>query len=124
MRATTALLAALAAALGAAGPALGQQPPLREDAMGELAMDLTVGERKSLCPCPVSGLVCDDTSVVKLVDAGAGPSLEGLKPGTTTCSLYGPNRIKRIYRVTVRKAEDKKDPAPAKPQPGPGGQGR
>lgn len=123
MRAT-ALLGAVALALGVAGLALAQQPPPPGDAMAELSMDLTVGERKSLCPCPVSGLVCDDPSIVRLVEGPGGTSLEGVKPGTTVCSLYGPNRIRRTYRVTVRRPDEEKDPGSAKPAPAPGDRGR
>ncbi len=86
---------ALLAALGTAGLALAQ------GGQGEIALILGVGEKSSLCPCPVSGLVCDDASLVKLVDDPAGQSLEGVKPGSTLCSLQGPNRIRRTYRVTV-----------------------
>lgn len=98
---------ALAAALGAAGLALAQAPP-PADPMGEVALELKVGETKSLCPCPVSGLMCDDPSLVKLTEDSSGQSLEGLKPGTTLCSLQGPNRVKRMYRVTVLERGKKK----------------
>ncbi len=87
---------ALAAALGTAGLSLAQDKP-----QGEIALVLGVGEKTSLCPCPVSGLVCDDASLVKLLDDPDGQSLEGVKPGSTLCSLLGPNRIRRTYRVTV-----------------------
>jgi hypothetical protein len=90
---------ALLAALAAAGSALAQEPPR------ETPLDLEVGERKSLCPCPVSQLICDDPSLVRLVEGSAGQSLEGVKAGTTLCSLQGPNRIKRTYRVTVTKPD-------------------
>jgi hypothetical protein len=85
-----AILAALAAGL-----ALAQQTPQGEP------LQVKVGERKSLCPCPVSGFMCDDPSLVNLVQDAGGQSLEGVKPGSTVCSLYGPNRIKRVYAVTV-----------------------
>lgn len=90
---------ALLAALAAAGGALAQ-----EAARGT-PLDLEVGERKSLCPCPVSQLICDDPSLVRLVESQAGQSLEGVKPGTTLCSLQGPNRVRRTYRVTVTRPE-------------------
>lgn len=87
-----ALLAALAAALAFAAEA---------PAPGEIPLQLRVGEATSLCPCPVSRFICDDASLVKLVDEPAGQSLVGLKPGTTLCSLSGPDRARRFYRVTV-----------------------
>lgn len=97
---------ALLAALAAAGGALAQATPA-----GDTPLDLEVGERKSLCPCPVSQFMCDDPSLVRLVEGTAGQSLEGVKPGSTLCSLQGPNRIKRTYRVTVTRpsAGDKGD---------------
>lgn len=94
MRATLALIAALAA-----GTAAAQQPP--PEPTGELALELKVGERKSVCPCPVSGLVCDDPSLVKVVEGTSDVFLEGVKPGSTLCSLTGPNFVRRTYRVKV-----------------------
>ncbi len=90
---------ALAAALGAAGLALAQPPP--PEPMQELTLQLKVGERASLCPCPVSGLICDDPSLVRIVEAPEAVYLEGVKAGSTLCGLIGPNRIRRTYRVTV-----------------------
>jgi len=89
---------ALSAALAAAGLALAQQAP--PGGGGEIALELKPGEAKSLCPCPVSRLLCDDPALVKLVEDAAGQSLEGVKPGTTVCSLDGPTG-RRVYRVTV-----------------------
>ena len=100
---------ALAAALAGAGLAAAQQPPPKDEPMRELALELTVGQRKSVCPCPVRGLVCDDPSLVKIVEGPADVSLEGVKPGSTLCSLTGPNFVRRTYRVTVVEA-----PAPEK----------
>ncbi|HEU4384309.1 MAG TPA: hypothetical protein VFR85_12530 [Anaeromyxobacteraceae bacterium] len=91
----------LAAALAAAGLAVAQQPPPKDEPMRELALNLAVGQRMSVCPCPVRGLVCDDPSLVKIVEEPAEVYLEGLKPGTTLCSLTGPNAVRRTYRVTV-----------------------
>ena len=103
----------------------GQQPAPGGDSAGEIALSLKVGERASLCPCPVSGLRCDDASLVKMVEDAAGQGLEGVKPGTTLCSLYGPNRFRRTYRVTVRAPqEDEKAPDRGREGPAPGEPGR
>ncbi len=91
---------ALLAAIGAATLALAQETPPRGDLASEIPLEVTVGETTSLCPCPVSRLVCDDASLVKLVENPSGQSLEGVKPGATVCSLYGPTG-RRLYRVTV-----------------------
>ena len=101
---------ALFAALAAAGLALAQGTPPQDDRMREIPLELGVGEKRSLCPCPVSGLMCDDPSLVKLVEDPAGQSLVGVKAGTTVCSLQGPNRIKRMYRVTVTEPPPEKKP--------------
>ena len=100
MRTMRAPRLALAAALGAAGLALAQQPPAPEP-MRELALQVRVGERVSVCPCPVSGLICDDASLVRIVETPEAVYLEGVKAGSTLCGLLGPNRIRRTYRVTV-----------------------
>ncbi len=97
-------LLSLLAALGTAGLAVAQAAP----SQGEIPLDLRVGEKTSLCPCPVSGIVCDDASLVKIVDEPTGQSLQGVKPGTTLCGLQGPNGIRRVYRVTVADTAAKK----------------
>lgn len=97
MRPTVAVLAVLAAS----GLALAQQPPPKDEALREIPLQIRVGEKKSVCPCPVSGLICDDPSLVKIVEEPTDVSLEGVKPGTTLCALFGPNLGRRTYRVTV-----------------------
>ncbi len=91
---------ALLAAIGTAGLAPAQGTPPQGDRVAEIPLEVKVGETKSLCPCPVSRFMCDDGSLVKLVEDPAGQSLEGLKPGATLCSLSGPTG-RRLYRVTV-----------------------
>lgn len=105
----TARLAPLAALLSV-GLALAQGTPPQGGGAGETALQLKVGERASLCPCPVSRFACDDPALVKLVEDAGGQSMEGAKPGTTLCSLYGPNYSRRLYRVTVL------EPDPAQPK--------
>lgn len=97
-------LLSLLAALGTAGLAIAQGTP----SQGEIPLNLRVGEKASLCPCPVSGIVCDDASLVKIVDEPTGQSLQGVKPGSTLCGLQGPNGVRRVYRVTVADAAAKK----------------
>lgn len=87
----------LLAALGVAGLAAAQAAP----PSGEIPLELRVGEKTSLCPCPVSGIVCDDATLVKVLDEPDGQSLQGVKAGTTLCGLRGPNGVRRVYRVTV-----------------------
>lgn len=96
-------LLSLLAALGTAGLTVAQETP----SQGEIPLVVKVGEKASLCPCPVSGIVCDDASLVKIVDEPTGQSLEGVKPGTTLCGLMGPNGVRRLYRVTVAAAAKK-----------------
>lgn len=90
--------------LGTAGLAVAQETP----SQGEIPLNVRVGEKASLCPCPVSGIVCDDASLVKIVDEPTGQALQGVKPGTTLCGLLGPNGVRRLYRVTVTAAPNKK----------------
>ncbi|HET6922628.1 MAG TPA: hypothetical protein VFI16_05720 [Anaeromyxobacteraceae bacterium] len=91
---------ALLVAIGAAGLALAQGTPPQGDRTSEIPLEVKVGETRSLCPCPVRRFMCDDGSLVKLVEDPAGQSLEGLKPGATLCSLDGPTG-RRLYRVKV-----------------------
>jgi hypothetical protein len=55
---------------------------------------------------PVS-IICDDTSVVRVEDAGTYLRLTGLKPGTTACSFGSALRPGRrqVYSFDVRAAE-------------------
>ena len=91
-------IAPLAVILAFAAPAAAQAPA----GPGEVPLEVKVGERASLCPCPVRALICDDPSLVKLVEDASGQFLEGLKEGSTVCSVTTPTAARRIFRVTVK----------------------
>ncbi len=73
---------------------------LAED-RGEIPLTLEVGKTASLCPCPVRNAMCDDPSLVEIVDEGGKTSLRGKRPGTTVCSVFTPVSTRRVYRVKV-----------------------
>lgn len=70
----------------------------------EVALDLQVGQAASICPCPVSNVICDDPSVAVAVDMKDAVGLKGLAPGATLCSARDSMGVRRSYRVTVRGA--------------------
>jgi hypothetical protein len=100
------LLAAAALALAAPGHA---------QAPGATALALQVGERAPVGPAPVRNVICDDPSVVRLVDTPAGPAFQGLAPGATTCSLVDAASVRRVYRVKVVAAPPPSGPSPGSP---------
>lgn len=70
----------------------------------EIALNLEVGEAASICPCPVSYVICDDPSVAAPVDMKDAVGLKGLAPGATLCSARDSLGVRRFYRVKVRPA--------------------
>jgi nucleotide-binding universal stress UspA family protein len=80
----------------------------RADDPGVLSIQVTVGESTPVGPGPVRNLVCDDGSLVQLVDTSNGPVMKGLRAGTTLCSLTDVYSARRVYRVVVA-------PPPARP---------
>jgi hypothetical protein len=69
---------------------------------------LIVGRPVAFRPAalPVS-IICDDTSVVRVEDAGTFLRLTGLKPGATECSFGSALRPgqRQVYRFDVRAAQ-------------------
>ncbi len=68
---------------------------------------LNVGEIFHVCIaglliCPARDPICDDVKVVNFVDTTDGLAFKGISPGTTLCSVESLNRLRRIFRVTVR----------------------
>jgi len=82
---------------------------------GEIPLTLEVGKTANLCPCPVRGAMCDDPSLVEIVDEGGKTALRGKRPGTTVCSVFTPTSLRRVYRVKV-------EPPGGSPQPDGGAQ--
>ncbi len=76
-------------------------PAPRAEDKGEVPLTLEVGKTASLCPCPVRGAMCDDPSLVEIVDEGGKTALRGKQPGTTVCSVFTPTSMRRVYRVKV-----------------------
>jgi len=68
---------------------------------GEIPLTVEVGKTANLCPCPVRGVMCDDPSLVEIVDEGGKTALRGKRPGTTVCSVFTPTSARRVYRVKV-----------------------
>jgi len=106
------LVAAAAAVWLAAGPGAARAAP-----PGEEALVVQAGAAVAVGPGPVRQVICDDPSVVRLVETPAGPALRGLAPGKTLCSLVDAASVRRYYRVTVVAAPRPGDPAPASPNP-------
>ena len=104
---------ALALAVSAALPI----PAARAQDPGEIALTLAVGDTAPVGPPPVRQVICDDGSVVAVVDTPQGPALQGTSPGQTLCSFLDVQSVRRVYRVTVLPR-----PGAAPPPPAPGGQ--
>ncbi|HVP66753.1 MAG TPA: hypothetical protein VMT17_05765 [Anaeromyxobacteraceae bacterium] len=73
----------------------------RGDDPGEVAVTIGVGDTLPIGPPPVRQVICDDGSVVALVDTLDGPALKGAAPGQTLCSFLDVQSVRRVYRVTV-----------------------
>jgi hypothetical protein len=67
---------------------------------------LKVGETFMVCAsgeviCPVSGTICDDGKVIRVVDTPEGAGFKGIAPGETLCSVASGGG-RRLFRLTVR----------------------
>ncbi len=84
------------------GPALALLAPAAPaQDKGEIPLTLEVGKSASLCPCPVRNAMCDDLSIVEIIDEGGKASLRGKRAGTTVCSVFTAASTRRVYRVKV-----------------------
>jgi hypothetical protein len=100
--------AALAAALVLAAPLARAADP----ADGATELEVAVGDALNLCQaglarCPVQLAACDDPKVAVIVTGAAGPELRGAAPGKTLCSTNSLGS-RRLFRVTVKRAAEKK----------------
>ncbi len=105
MRVAVAVAVAAAIAFAAHSP--------RADDPGEIPLAVAVGAVVPIGPGPVRQVICDDVSVVQLLDTDEGPALKGLSPGQTLCSLVNAASVRVVYRVTVVGAP----PGPPPPPP-------
>jgi hypothetical protein len=70
-------------------------------------VSLSTGETVNLCKrglamCPVSSFLCDDPKVAVVEHGPEGALLKAVAPGTTLCSVLGPEQaFRRVFRVTV-----------------------
>lgn len=76
--------------------------------MESYPVELRVGEVFQVCKsgkviCPVKATVCDDSTIVELVDTPDGLGIRGTSPGGTLCST-GSNitNHRPLFRITVR----------------------
>lgn len=97
------LLAALLAALPLAAAA--GDPPRDKD--GVVLLEVPVGGRHPICPttlliCPATVPICDDLKVATIVDGGTTLAILGVSPGQTLCSVMSVNKVRVVFRVTVR----------------------
>jgi hypothetical protein len=91
--ATLALAATAVAAT--AGAQQGEGPP------APIVMVIEVGQSASICPCPVSNVICDDASLVEIVSSETDVRLKGVRPGKTLCSARNILGIRQFFDVTV-----------------------
>ncbi len=74
---------------------------------GAYAVELRVGEIFKVCKsgnvvCPVRVPICDDTTIITVVDTPDGLGFKGIAPGTTHCSVRPSAGPRRLFRITVR----------------------
>ncbi len=105
---------AIAAATMAVGLLLVAGGAGAADDPGVIPLTVNVGESVPVGPGPVRNLICDDPGLVQPVDAADGPSLLGVRAGTTLCSVTDALSVRRTYRVVVVEA------GRSPPQPGQG----
>jgi len=70
-------------------------------------IELQVGEVFQICKsgeviCPVTAPLCDDIKTAYAVDTPDGLGFKGISPGWTLCSVMSVNRLRRVFRITVR----------------------
>jgi len=99
------LLAALLAAALPLSAIAGGDPPRAKD--GYVLLQLPVGGRHPICPtnlliCPATVPICDDLKIATMVDGGTTLVILGVSPGQTLCSVMSVNKVRVVYRITVR----------------------
>jgi hypothetical protein len=94
---TTIGLATLALAATAVATTAGAQqgPP------APIVMVIEVGQSASICPCPVSNVICDDSSLIEIVSSETDVRLKGVRPGKTLCSARNVLGVRQFFDVTV-----------------------
>jgi hypothetical protein len=75
--------------------------PARADDPAVVQVRLAVGETVPLGPAPVRNLICDDASLIDVVDTPAGAGLRGKAAGATLCSFTDATSIRKTCRVTI-----------------------
>lgn len=68
-------------------------------------VSIKVGEIFSVCKsglviCPVRTPICDDTTIIMLVNTPNGLGFKGIAPGTTLCSVTT-GGARRLFQITV-----------------------
>jgi hypothetical protein len=69
--------------------------------LGDLRVELHVGESKSLAVTTVQ-TICDDPSLIKVEADGGTLKLTGLKVGTTQCSFAQAGGVRQVYDIEVK----------------------
>ena len=69
------------------------------------SVNMKVGETFSVCKsglviCPVRTPICDDTTIITLVNTPDGLGFKGVAPGTTLCSVATAG-ARRLFQITV-----------------------
>jgi hypothetical protein len=75
--------------------------PSRAADPGGTPLTLRVGDSIAIGPAPVRQVICDDGSVVEVIETAQGPALRGRGPGSTVCSFVDALSFRQVYRVTV-----------------------
>jgi|GEM_PF-2272017 len=90
--------------------------PARAEGEGLPEIRIKVGEAYQLhLGFIIVGLVCDDTSVVRVEDGGDHLRLVGLAPGRTKCGFWSNPKSpapSKVYEVVVTRASPKLQPWP------------
>lgn len=103
MKTLVTILAVVILTMGAVAGRSAEVPP--PDA--PYPVSLKVGEVFEPCrtgeiACPARGPICDDGSVVAVVDTPDGIGFQGGKRGSTLCSVAGSTGFRRVFQITVK----------------------
>jgi len=100
------LAALLAAALPTLATRAGDQtrPEGPDD---PFPIEIEVGGRYPVCRsgrlvCPATVPICDDPAIATMDPGKEGLEIVGVSPGKTLCSAMSTNKLRAVFRVTVR----------------------
>lgn len=87
-------------------PNVSAQKPTPAPTESYTVIKMGVGDTFAICKsgyvvCPVRNPICDDASLVKLIDTADGLGFKGLAKGETICSVRSATALRFIFRLVI-----------------------